>query len=174
MLAFRRRTLGLALALAVCAAEVLAADAPTVVLVVRHAEKASATAQDPPLSAAGKARARALAHTAGAAGVGAVYVTQFRRTKETAAPLAAQLHLTPIERPAADTAGLVADIQANHRGHTVLVAGHSNTVNAIVTALTGAAMEEIPDSQFDNLFVVTLPPAGSGTLTRLKYGARTP
>lgn len=152
-----------------------AADAPTVVLVVRHAEKASATATDPPLSVAGKARARVLAHVAGDAGVSAIFVTQFKRTKMTAAPLAAKLHLTPIERNAADTAGLVADIQANHAGKTVLAAGHSNTVNEIVRALTGTAMDEIPDTQFDNLFVVTIPNgAAAGTVTHLKYGARTP
>jgi broad specificity phosphatase PhoE len=171
-----RRSVVLALAFTLGSAVLgRAADAPTVVLLVRHAEKASATAADPPLSVAGKARARVLAHVAGDAGVSAIFVTQFQRTKATAAPLAAKLHLTPIERNAADTAGLVADIQANHAGKTVLVAGHSNTVNEILKALTGTSMDEIPDKQFDNLFVVTIPGgATTGTVTHLKYGARTP
>lgn len=171
-----RRSMVLILALALGgAAFAHAADAPTVVMVVRHAEKASATAKDPPLSVAGKARARALAHVAGAAGVSAIYVTQFQRTKATAAPLAAQLHLTPIEHAAADTAGLVAAVRSDQIGKTVLIAGHSNTVNEIVAALTGTPMDELPDSQYDNLFVVTVPAgAATGTLTHLKYGARTP
>src|SRR5262245_7501052 len=107
MLSPRRRLAVLALAALVAAGIARADDPPTVVLVVRHAEKASPTAPDPSLSTAGRARARALAHVAGAASVDAIYVTQFKRTKETAAPLASELRLVPIEHPAADTAGLV-------------------------------------------------------------------
>lgn len=151
-----------------------AADPATTILVVRHAEKASATAGDPPLSSAGKARARALAHVAGGAGISAIYVTQYRRTQATVAPLATKLHLTPVEHPAADTPGLVSDIQNNRRGQTVLVSGHSNTVPEIVKGLTGVTMEEIPDGQFDNLYLVVLPPGAPAQLTHLKYGAPTP
>ena len=61
--------------------------ATTMVLIVRHAEKAASAGTDPDLSAAGAARANALAAVAAHAGVEAAYVTQFKRTKETAAPL---------------------------------------------------------------------------------------
>ncbi len=62
---------------------------PTVVYLVRHAEKAQASDNNPPLSEAGMRRAEALAQTLGDAGVSAIYTTQFKRTTDTAAPLAA-------------------------------------------------------------------------------------
>jgi broad specificity phosphatase PhoE len=167
------RVVGLAVGMLLPADALLAADAPTIVLVVRHAEKASDTT-DPPLSDAGRARADALAHVAGSAGVSAVFHTQFKRTQQTVAPLAARLNLTPITHPANDTPGLVSAIQSKWRGRTVVVAGHSNSVPEIVKGLAGVAMDDIPDAQFDNLYVVVLPPAGAASLTQLKYGAPTP
>jgi broad specificity phosphatase PhoE len=151
-----------------------AAELPTVVLVVRHAEKASPTAKDPQLSAAGKARARALTRALGSAGVGFVYDTEFQRTQATVAPLAAKLGLTPVHWKADDVPGLIKEIQASRRGQIVLVCAHSNTVPAIVTGLAGTAVEEIPDEVFDNLYVVTLPADGPGRATLLKYGAPSP
>lgn len=59
----------------------------TVVLVVRHADKAS-DAEDSPLSDAGLLRAQALASVAAGANVGAIYITQFKRNHDTAQPLA--------------------------------------------------------------------------------------
>lgn len=169
----RRLLICLAVGLLMPAPGLYAAD-PTTVIVVRHAEKATTPGSDPRLSAEGKARALALAHVAGPAAPAALYVTQFMRTQETLAPLAAQLRLTPIQHPAADTPGLVSAIQSSWSGRTVVVCGHSNTVPEIVKALTGRAMDDIPDAQFDNLYVVVVPPGGPGHTTHLKYGARTP
>ena len=169
------RHLGLALATALAAGTAGAGDAATTVLLVRHAEKATEVrTQDPGLSPAGLARAQALAHAAGSAQVAAIYVSQFKRTQQTVAPLAAGLNLTPIEHPAGDVNGLAQAIRTNWNGRTVLVAGHSNTVPQIVTALTGAPMEDIPDNQYDNLFVVVLPATGGASTTHLRYGAPTP
>jgi broad specificity phosphatase PhoE len=169
-----RRLLGPVLGVCLYGSGGFAADRATAVLVVRHAEKASATATDPALSSAGQARARALAHVLGSAGISAIYVTQYQRTRATVTPLATKLGLTPVERPGADTPGLLSDIQNNRSGQTVLVSGHSNTVPEIIEGLTGVPMEDVPDAQYDNLYVVTLPAAGAASLTHLKYGAPTP
>ena len=45
----------------------------------------------------------------------AIYVSDFRRTRQTAAPLAARLGLTPIVYDPADTPGLVARVRADPR-----------------------------------------------------------
>ena len=59
------------------------------VILVRHAEKADATSQDPELSDAGKQRAERLIKVGGKYKPGAFYSTNFKRTRETLAPLAA-------------------------------------------------------------------------------------
>src|SRR5687767_14647820 len=68
--------------------------ATTTYVVVRHAEKQLGTIADPPLAAEGEARAERLARMFGAGtGIGAIraiYVTDTRRTQQTAAPLAAR------------------------------------------------------------------------------------
>src|SRR6478672_13139476 len=68
---------------------------PTVILLVRHAEKAAQPPQDPPLTEAGLARAQALVAVARDAGVSAIITTQYERTRKTAEPTAAALHITP-------------------------------------------------------------------------------
>src|SRR4051812_18913247 len=71
-------------------AESPAPSASSIVLLVRHAEKA-AEGEDPPLTPAGQQRAVALAGVAADAGVDVIYTTQLRRTRETAQPLADRL-----------------------------------------------------------------------------------
>jgi broad specificity phosphatase PhoE len=165
------------LRLTVAAAVLLAAGPAwaqvTTVLVVRHAEKES-TAKDPHLSAAGQRRAEDLAHAAGAAGVTAIYSTNFQRTQETVAPLAAALQLTPVVKSADQTDELVEEIKSTRRGQTVLVCGHSNTVPDIVKRLSGVVIDPIPDAGFDGLYVVTLIPGETGRVTRVRYGQPTP
>jgi broad specificity phosphatase PhoE len=141
-------------------------------IVVRHAERADAgapagnamtAAPDPELSAAGKARAQALAAMLKDAGVTAIYTTEFIRTKDTAAPLAQALKVTAEIIPARDQATLIAKIKAHARG-AVLVVGHSNTVPAIIKALGGMDVT-LADSEYDSLFFV----APDGTTTRIRF-----
>ena len=70
-------------------------ETATTVIVVRHAEKATGQGDDPHLSEAGEARARALARALENAGVTSVITTQFVRTAETAAPTARAAGVAP-------------------------------------------------------------------------------
>src|SRR4051812_43734713 len=72
----------------------------TTVILVRHAEKGTQPANDPPLTAAGEARARALLEAVKDAGVTAIITTQFARTKGTAAQVATSLGITSEVVPA--------------------------------------------------------------------------
>jgi broad specificity phosphatase PhoE len=148
---------------------------PTTVILVRHAEKAAEPAADPPLTSAGVARADALAEMLKGAGVKAVVSTQFLRTRNTVAPIAARLGLTTeildARLPAKATADSILD---KHRGQTVLVVGHSNTVPGIVAALGAQAQPSICDGEYDNVYIVTVPPSGVATVVRAKYGVATP
>lgn len=133
------------------------------ILLVRHAERVPSPASDDvPLTDAGKARAERLAALLAKADVKAIFVTRFRRTHDTAQPLADELHLTPIEE--SDTTQLVAKLRT-HLDHTVLVVGHSDTVPDVIKAFGGPAVT-IADDEFDDVFILV--PA-TGALTRLKY-----
>lgn len=169
-----RRFLRFPLAAAVLLAAVPVSGQVTTVLVVRHAEKMASGGKDPHLSRAGRLRAQDLAHAAGASGVTAIYATNFLRTQETVAPLAAALGLTPIVMDAGLTEQLVEDIRNNRRGQTVLVCGHSNTVPDIVEGLSGVVVEPIPDARYDGLYVVTRNDNETGRATRVRYGKPTP
>jgi broad specificity phosphatase PhoE len=133
-----------------------AAPVKTVIL-VRHAEKA-AVETDPPLTVEGEARAKNLARLLSASGITAIYTTPFARTRNTAEPIATALKLTPVEVKTGATyaADVVARIQAEPAGATILVVGHSNTTQHALTALGIANAPKIEDTEHDNLFVVTL------------------
>jgi broad specificity phosphatase PhoE len=168
----------LAIGLALLSAGIAAAQGakPTTVIVVRHAEKAAAPADDPPLTELGEARARALLDAVRDAGVSAVITTQFTRTKATAQPTAMALGITP-EIVATTGASHVQDVVAaihKHAGQTVLVVGHSNTVPAIIGALGATAPPAICDAEYDNLYIVTIAGDGKASVVHAKFGARTP
>ena len=67
------------------------------------------------------------------AGITAIFATQYKRTQQTAAPLAAALGVTVVTIPSADTARLVAKVKA--APGNVLVVGHSNTVPDVIKGL---------------------------------------
>jgi broad specificity phosphatase PhoE len=162
----------LAALLSLCATGAAFAQSVTTVIVVRHAEKVDDSA-DPALSEVGRTRAQALADALADAGVTAIITTQFDRTRSTAAPLGERTGVAPIVVPAAGRSH-VADVAAKVREHaagTVVVVGHSNTVPAIIRALGGPDVGEIPDSSYDDLFVLTLHEK-EARLIRTQYGVR--
>ena len=152
----------------------IAAAAPAVVLVVRHAEKEAAPADDPALTAKGKQRAVELVRvvqtwSAAGAPVSALFATEVKRTQQTLAPLAASVGVKVSTVNAKDTAGLVKQILAVDGG-IVVVAGHSNTVPALIKALGGPPGIVVGDAEFDRLFAVI----GAGSqahVVALRYGA---
>jgi phosphohistidine phosphatase SixA len=144
---------------------------PTIFL-IRHAERADASpgappamATDPDLSAAGRARAESLATLLKDANITAIFTTEFKRTQQTAAPLAKALGLTATVVSSKSEADLVTRLKST-KGN-VLVVGHSNTVPEIIKALGVTTPVSIGDDDFDNLFLLTrgAPP----TLLRLHY-----
>lgn len=143
----------------------------TTMLLVRHADRAGTSDA---LNAAGVVRAEELVHVGEKAGLAAIYRSNTIRARDTALPLATALGLTPIEYVANDTGPLVDTIFANHRGRTVLVVGHSNTVPQIIAAAGGPSLPNIDDLEFDNLFALTVCRCGTTRLVTLQYGAASP
>jgi broad specificity phosphatase PhoE len=146
----------------------------TVIIVVRHAEKVMDAGEDPPLSAAGEARAALLASMFGAAQlaghIDAIYVSPALRNRLTAAPLAARLGLTPSVVPADDPRGLARRVLREHTGGRILIVGHSNTVPGIVAALSGAKdVAPIGTMEYGTMYIVTVPQLGHANYLRLNY-----
>ena len=141
----------------------------TTVILVRHAEKSAAPADDPVLSAAGKVRSDLLVRMLEKAGITAIFTSQFARTRMTAEPLARKINVSIQTVDAAASKQLATTIRTKHAGRTVLVVGHSNTLPEIIHALGGPKMEELPETDYDNLFVLTLGTKTGARLMPLKF-----
>jgi len=142
----------------------------TTVILVRHAEKNPEPKDDPDLSPEGFARAQEIARVVGGAGINSIFATQYKRTQQTVKPLSDRIGVPVTLLQSNETDELVKRIQTNLRGQTIFIAGHNNTVPAIVTALSGETYSTIPESEFDNLFIVTIYRFGKAKVVKLKYG----
>ena len=150
----------------------------TVVYLVRHAEKAAEPGPDPRLSEVGKARAEALATTLADSGLQLILVTPYRRTRDTAEPLADNIGVslmsvnteggTPVH--VAGVAGVVRE----NPGKRILVVGHSNTIMGINAALGGPKLPDLCDGQYAGLHTLTIPASGTPVLRVSSYGAPDP
>ncbi|MCE9788493.1 phosphoglycerate mutase family protein [Shewanella chilikensis] len=149
-----------------------AADTHQTIFLVRHAEKAQGS--DPGLTAAGKARAEALAETLQDTQLQRLISSEFRRTQETLAPIATAKQLRIEVFPA--KAGLEAHISAiadavKASQGNVLIAGHSNTVPVIIKAL-GGPLVSLDEQQYDQLFILTLAEQGPTGLVTTHFGSQ--
>ena len=128
------------------------AGAPLEIYVMRHL--AAGTGTDPGLTVQGAADAERLAGWfAGRKAPRTIYVSTYRRSSETAAPLAARLKLAPKVYDPADSAALAASVLAE-KG-PVLVVAHSNTVPEIVERLGGARPGPIAHHQHGDIWRVS-------------------
>jgi broad specificity phosphatase PhoE len=144
---------------------IICANAAPIVFIVRHAEKASTGGKDPDLSVEGQKRADALAHILKDSQITLVFVSEFKRTQETAAPTARAAHVSPTVIPANDVDALVAKLRALN-GNAVVV-GHGNTIPDLLKALGITTPVSIPEDDYTEIFAVLL--GGAPQLMRLHY-----
>ena len=144
------------------------------VFFVRHAEKAEDDPRDPTLSATGAARADALARLLEPTGVTHLFASQYRRTRLTLEPLAGVIDREITTIRAQDVPAQIAALRELPSGSVAVVAGHSNTIPALICDLGGhpadldcSANPQLPESDYGRLFLLLLP--AQETLT-LHYG----
>jgi broad specificity phosphatase PhoE len=102
-------------------------------------------------------------------GVTAVFATQYKRTVDTARPLAEQLGLQVAQVTGGQTAELLSRLRALGPNARVLIVGHSDTVPELLTAFGYQRTVAIAKGEYDNLFIV-VPGSGSTPLViRLRY-----
>lgn len=154
-------------AIAGCATAATPAPAPpagehgeTIVYLVRHAEKSTENPSNPDLSARGYVRADSLASQLREAGINVIITTHFRRTIQTAQPLARQRGITPeVITNGGSTADHVDSVAAavrRHLGSRILVVGHSNTVGRIAEALGASHIGDLCDNEYSDLIILSI------------------
>lgn len=157
-----------------------AAHAQQAIIIVRHAERQTGEGDDG-LSDAGRQRADRLAALLRDAGVTHIFVSDRRRTVETAQPLARLRNLSPsrLAIPAQGRRKITpSELQVRAtllavsrlpRTAVVLIVAHSNTMPLFLTRLGYAPAPTIPDTEFDNLFVVTPRATKAPAVVRLRF-----
>lgn len=146
-----------------------AADAQTVIYLVRHAEKQSG--DNPSLTTAGQARANTLADMLEDRELTGIYSTNYKRTLETAAPIAARTGLDVQRYDPRDLQGFAG--QLKQKPGVYLVVGHSNTTPQLTEALGGDGGTPIYEpTEYDRLYVVELGSDGSVASRIERFGVR--
>lgn len=164
-------TIGVSLFVVLCACSTTV----TPVYLLRHAEKANQPTPDPDLAPAGHARAQELKRILKEVPVAAVYTTDYKRTRQTVAPLAADKGLAPIQY---DVGTVPTSILSDYVSKPTVIVGHSNTVDDLISGLGGPPFQDLPGNQYDNLLLLIIKKEkklGSGTSTsakllHMKYG----
>ncbi len=102
------------------------------------------------------------------AGLTHIHTTDFKRTRDTAAPIAERLGIKPRPYDSSELEGLAEQLRATPGRH--LVSGRSNTTPLLVRLLRGESTD-IPDPEYDRLYIVTLNPDGTAGTILLRYGS---
>jgi len=147
------------------------AQAPLTVFLVRHAEKMPGP--DPVLTPDGAMRADALADMLIDAKIERIHSSDYKRTRLTAAPLAARLGVAVDLYDPRDLPGIAAQLKTDGGRH--LVVGHSNTTGELTALLGGDGGTAIVEAtEYDRLYVVTMGMDGGASSTLLRFGATSP
>lgn len=122
-------------------------------ILVRHAEKVDDSA-DPELSPAGKERAERLVRTVGKYRPGAFYSTNYKRTRDTIAPLAQKRKKEVQVYDPRKPQELIDNIL---KGGTkrFLISGHSNTVPALANLIAKKELfKNLVDSEYSVIWLI--------------------
>jgi broad specificity phosphatase PhoE len=105
------------------------------------------------------------------AGIDAIYATPFKRTRQTAEPLAARLGIPINSYSPDDNEEVLEHILRNHKGKIILVVAHSDTLPMLIAEL-GASKKVPPiaEGEYDNIYIVSIPWFGKTKTIRLRYG----
>jgi len=173
----RRRVIASAvfLAIALSLSWFFESQATTTVIFARYANLMPGNDANPGLSAAGRRRAEELARVLGdvdvVAGVDAIFATQFRKSQETADPIARKLELPVQVVEASNVRGLADMILQEYKGKIVLVITDSDALPQLIRRFQGSKkLPPMSDEEHDNLYIVSIPWYGKVKTLRLKFG----
>ena len=131
-----------------------AGDDTYTLYLVRHAEKQADGSRDPALTKAGQQRAVYLATWLTDKRIEDIWSSDYRRTRDTAQPLANQLDIeTSIYDPRNQP------LLTGHllgRKNTALVVGHSNTIPELARLLCECENADMEETEYDRLIVIRI------------------
>jgi broad specificity phosphatase PhoE len=145
----------------------------TTIYIVRHAEKdvSDPKNQDPELSIEGRERAEALAIKLKGIKLDAAFATKYKRTRQTVFNSANSNKLEIQTYDAQDFRGVSELVKTKHRGHKVLIVGHSNTVLELLEAFGAQRpLTALVDDDYDFFFELTIDSKGKVNLRTTQYG----
>lgn len=129
------------------------------VILLRHAEKdVSATADkvDPVLTPEGRRRAESLIRAVRKYKIDAIFSSDFIRTRETVAPLAAKRRLTVQIYNHRDLKQM-AEMIITGKIKRLLIVGHNSTTPALTNLLVGAEKyKPLAETEYDKIFIVKI------------------
>jgi broad specificity phosphatase PhoE len=128
----------------------------TTFILVRHAEKSNDGTDNPALKPEGLERARRLAAMFSASDIHAIFSTNYKRTTQTAEPLAAvkglEIQIYEPFKP-----DVIESMLSKYRGSTIVVVGHSNNIPWIANLLIGKDNYKIfDDNEYGTILIVTV------------------
>lgn len=142
----------------------------TTIVLVRHAEKVD-DSSDSDLSEAGYERAEKLAVMFDRISFDGVYSTNFKRTQETALPVA---EMNNVEIQSYDHQNPSVQVEKwleSHQGETILVSGHSNSTPTFANTILGEDHFEgsFDESDYGNILIITISDDTDKKLLHLRY-----
>lgn len=135
---------------------------PGTVYLLRHAEKQDKSTNSP-LSAAGWQRAGGLVSALTDADIAAIFVTDKRRTQQTAMPLSVHTGVDSKIFPQTEISQLVAALCGFTATEAVVVVGHTSTIPKVMSAIEVSPAKP----KFGDLFVVDMT---QRTVRKDRYG----
>jgi len=156
---FRPRSIFVCILILFAFVSIAVAQERKTIILVRHAEKDTSEttdSMDPPLSVAGAARAQLLVKRIGKYHPGAIYSTDYKRTRSTVEPLAKKRGLTVQIYDAARPQDLVNGIMSSMTKRFVIV-GHSNTIPPLANLITGKDLfKNLQDPEYSVIWVIRI------------------
>ncbi|MBS9522486.1 histidine phosphatase family protein [Litoribacter ruber] len=144
-----------------------AQDNERAIYIIRHGEKL-ADKDDPALSPEGEQRAERVKALLQDKDIRKVYSSDTKRTRSTIMPFADDKGLGIQLYDTKKHGELVAKLQ--EETDNVVVIGHSNTIHHLVNLLVGKEMmEELDESDYENIFVVYISDEGATRLDSKKF-----
>ncbi|MDG2449014.1 MAG: phosphoglycerate mutase family protein [Saprospiraceae bacterium] len=123
------------------------------IFLVRHAEKGDDGTRDPDLNGLGDIRAKKLAMMLKSFDISKIYSTDYKRTRNTAQPLAEALGITVelYDPRSKDILNKIDKLKGN-----ILIVGHSNSTPTLTNAILGEKRyEQLDEKEYSTLFILS-------------------